>query len=489
MFLSSAFQDSAFVGRCKSSVHIRKQPPYQIENLDLSSLWLDLVTQDKVAVSVPLPDSAHSEVRLSMNYGVRMVESACFGGTVCQEYVMEEGLLPGDISQHPTIRFINETLTQLQTQPQDDSSPSSGVTFLQAGGFVAQLQLVRTLRPPPSPGFSGAMTSVPPDYDPTTDSFVTGPLRLELRPLVGRLYLKDNDVLSPLHTPWDVFHNVSPADARGHFLLLPTISETRNWRGQVFTAKDCRDMIHLTNTIEPPGSLLIGYNSVGAGASQNHIHCHAWPCPPLPLLYDADDDLYGWNAYPVSKVTSVYDFCDVTIDKDNDKGGDGRVEVSYLNYPVFCVILSASTSNLDMLGECLETILESIETAPHNIAFLNRALKNDDAIAEHRCYVDVYVFVRRKERSDVLPTLKLGVSEMMGVFHAQSDDELHTLATLVPRQVEAEINIGDQTHDHDHGNSEDVISGMERALADVSVSNEVELWASIKDKLVHLSKS
>ena len=45
-------------------------------------------------------------------------------------------------------------------------------------------------------------------------------------------------------------------------------------------------------------------------------------------------------------------------------------------------------------------------------------------------YVDVYVFVWSKEISDVLPTLRLGISEMMGAFHAQSDEELQRLATI-----------------------------------------------------------
>jgi hypothetical protein len=84
----------------------------------------------------------------------------------------------------------------------------------------------------------------------------------------------------------------------------------------------------------------------------------------------------------------------------------------------------------------------------------------------------------------------LGVSEMMGVFHAQSDDELHALATVLPSEDQTDEVERDRTHDHDHGNSSDVVmSAMELALADISVSNEAELWARIKDKLNHLSRS
>ena len=163
-----------------------------------------------------------------------------------------------------------------------------------------------------SPGFSEITHSIPPAYDPDIDSFVTGPLRLELRPLVATFNLP------ALKTKWDIFHNVSPADARGHFLLLPTLSDPKvNWRGQVFTSNDCHDLVHLTDSVRPFGSLLLGFNSVGAGASQNHIHCHCWPSPPLPFLAEAEDTtneededsvVKGWNCYPVSKVKSIYDF-------------------------------------------------------------------------------------------------------------------------------------------------------------------------------------
>jgi hypothetical protein len=481
--------------RHKSPLVVRNQPSYQIDNIDLSNLWLDLVRQDKVAATVQLPSNSDDEdATTSVKYGVRMVSGDNGIGLTCQEYVVEEGLAPGEISHHPTIQSINETLARLQTVESasdasaENSSPSSGLAFRQAGGFIAQLQLVRTLRPPPSPGFSGAVTSIAPPYDATTDSLVTGPLRLELRPLVGRLSLdtKENNERhiqsSPLHNSWDIFHNVSPADARGHFLLLPTISEQLNWRGQIFTSQDCHDIIHIAETIHPPGSLLIGYNSVGAGASQNHIHCHAWPCPPVPLLND--DNPEGWSAYPVSKVTSIYDFCDVL-----DEIGGQIVEVSYLKYPVFCVLLSAPSESLDLLGKALAVVMECIGSAPHNIGFLNRIAGEEEdppATNESCCWVDVYVFARSKERSDIVPTLKLGISEMMGVFHAQSNVELELLAALKPREKD-DGGEEDHIHDHEEDPGADKISVMEQALADISIENEEDLWQSIKGKLEEFS--
>jgi hypothetical protein len=94
-----------------------------------------------VAATMLLPGNGDTTGGTSVKYGVRMVESANCGGT-SQEFVIEDGLLPGDISQHPTIRSINETLAQLQEQSQtceEGSSTASGVTCLQAGAFIALL--------------------------------------------------------------------------------------------------------------------------------------------------------------------------------------------------------------------------------------------------------------------------------------------------------------------------------------------------------------
>jgi hypothetical protein len=456
-----------------------QQPLYQIGNMDLSQEWLDLVSRDKVSATVQISnneyDNGNGPAGTTVKYGVRMVEGK--NGSHCQEYAFELGLQSGEISRNPQIQSINMTLARIQQSQEqstsasrhNDKNPSmSGATFKKFGNFVAQLQLVRTLRPPPSPEFAEATTAIPPKYDAETDSFVTGPLRLELRPLVGRLEQLSSSNQKVLVTSWDVFHNVSPADPRGHFLLLPTLSDKeRNWRAQTFTKDDCHDVVCIASAVEPPGSLLIGYNSVGAGASQNHIHCHAWPCPPIPLLGSTATN--GWNAYPVSNVTSICDFCDVALDSE-------QVEVSFLDYPVFCVLLSATSNHTSLLSRALAVVMDALDTRPHNIAFLNRNQGHDDGgdgnenDAFIQC-VDVYVFARSKERSNVLPTLKLGVSEMMGVFHAQSDEELEILASSIAQD----------------GPNDAKRSQMEHALLDVTAQNEDELWHTMKEKLEALS--
>lgn len=499
---------------------VANQPPYGIAGQDLSTMWLDLVQHGKISATIPVAGNTDrtgtSDETIMVNVGIRMVEQDTEKGLQmkCEEFVLQEGLDEGAVSDNRTIRHINETLAKLSNYQDeiDPSGPSPVVLFKRAGAYAVQLQLVRTLRPPPSPGFSGTTTSIPPPYNAETDSFVTGPLRLELRPLVCRLELPN----VKLRTPWDVFHNVSPADTRGHFLLVPTLSDNeKNWRGQIFTKDDCNDLVFLASTIEPAGSLILGYNSVGAGASQNHIHCHAWPCPPTPLMQkdkaiddtddnsnlpDQEDAPVGWTAYPASNVESIYDFYDVEKDPDI-----GKVEVSYLKYPVFCVQLSASAANLDLLGKAVAACLEAIDDAPHNLSFLNRLnqpidddddyddynedgnnfaddddgddVNNDDGIdgdgdnVDDTPFVDVYVFARSRERSDNLPSLKLGVSEMMGVFHAQSQEELQILSSFVPIDGVRE------------GRE---VSVMEKCLEDVSYDDEETLWNKIKEKLSYL---
>lgn len=419
-------------------IRVFGQPAYGIACNDLSHEWVRLIQEDRVVATI---NAKINNNDVQVKYGVRLVTRPT--STRCEEFVQQVNEQIDDCTVHAEVENIQKALAEMQ-----DKSLSSGlpaVRFVKNGPFIAQLQLIRTLRPPPSPGFSGVTSSIPPPYDPSTDSFLTGPLRLELRPRVALLNL------SQLNTPWDVFHNVSPADTRGHFLLLPTITDPRNWRGQIFCNEDCFDVIHLTSSIQPVGSLFVGFNSVGAGASQNHIHCHAWPSPPLPLF---DQTTEGWDSYAVSKATTIFDYCDV-----------GSVEISYLEYPVFCVLLSSD--DLKSLSQVLMEVLRILKDSPYNIGFFNRRKEEEEE--QTSCMVDVYVFARSKERSGVIPGLKLGVSEMMGVFHAQSESELELLAPL-----------------NYEGNNTASDSPMEQALQEVSYENELSLWETIKERLQQL---
>ncbi|CAJ1897187.1 unnamed protein product [Cylindrotheca closterium] len=470
----------AFAARSKPKKSSTGQPDYQLASLDLSQKWLELVRNGQVEATVEVPasysdggDKNSPEEMLRVRYGVAVSKE---DANKCQEFVEQvETEEP-----HEKIRVINETLAQLQSDPSKIS-----VQYEMDGDFVAQLQLVRTLRPAPSPGFAGSTSSEPPPYDEKTDSFVTGPLRLELRPVVGTVKVPG------MVTRYDIYHNVSPADARGHFLLLPTLSLPElNWRGQKFLPTDFTNMLYLASSVRPHGSLFLGFNSVGAGASQNHIHCHAWPSPPLPFLNEQEDDsspVEGWNCYAVSKVKSIIDFYDLD---------GGNIEVTYLKYPLFCVQFSASKEHLDTLSKVLDFASAAFGEAPFNIGFLNRPAMDDDGNtmdSEDDSFVDVYMFVRSKERSSVLPSLKLGVSEAMGLFHAQSDEELGVLKATTPlggaRKVEdaGAEHEHDHHHDHHHDHDDGPKKGpMAQALEDISYVDRDELWSAMKTILIGL---
>ena len=55
---------------------------------------------------------------------------------------------------------------------------------------------------------------------------------------------------------------MSPCDARGHFLLLPTIDDERNWRAQALARADAFDLAALS--LSTNATMVVCFNSVGA---------------------------------------------------------------------------------------------------------------------------------------------------------------------------------------------------------------------------------
>mmetsp|Transcript_34862 Transcript_34862/g.73343 ORF Transcript_34862/g.73343 Transcript_34862/m.73343 type:complete len:241 (+) Transcript_34862:18-740(+) len=172
-------------------------PQLRIADIDLAPRWLELVREGSIAATANIGDGRQVE------YGVRETSSC----GVLQEWAIGDAALEKALADG-----------------------SGRVTIHSADGYCAQLQLIRSLRPPPTPSLS----SLPP-YDRQTDSFVTGPLRLQIRTRVASIDVHQNGRM------WDAYHNISPCDPRGHFLLLPTIDREENWRKQALTAADCRD--------------------------------------------------------------------------------------------------------------------------------------------------------------------------------------------------------------------------------------------------------
>eukprot|EP00929_Paragymnodinium_shiwhaense_P048252 TRINITY_DN24420_c0_g1_i3.p1 TRINITY_DN24420_c0_g1~~TRINITY_DN24420_c0_g1_i3.p1 ORF type:complete len:297 (-),score=60.79 TRINITY_DN24420_c0_g1_i3:645-1535(-) len=252
--------------------------------------------------------------------------------------------------------------------------------------------MVRTLKPSSSPKIGDL-----PAYDPEMDSFVTGPIRLELRPRAALLE-------TPSGRKWDCYHNISPCDIRGHFLLLPTVASRDNWRCQAMTAEDCVDFVWLSRSSlvdraaerQPP--LLLTFNSARGGASQNHIHCHAWRSPPLHV--DALDAEEAYAVVAAAERESREPI--VTVD---------GVTLELLDYP--CAVVRIRGGDAEAAGKALAALVVAAQELglPHNIAALGS---------------DTWVFLRNKdgERAPCLPAHRMGSAEMCGHFHCTSTEEL-----------------------------------------------------------------
>ena len=440
-------------------------PPYSIASVDLAQKWYELVRAGDVVATTTIPaddGAADGKVHtLRYGIGIRTVDTSRGAdgeesSTACMEFVEEvtsDDDAPG--STHPLVEQINATLSRMQSIISSASSstrqqsPSQyAVQYERRGNFAAQLQLVRTLRPPPSIGFAASggdvVTCHPPTYDQEKDSFVVGPLRLQLRPLVATISAAAEDTNRDLSTSWEIYHNVSPADCRGHYLLIPALTdEETNWRGQVLIESDCKDLVVLASTIEPAGSVLICYNSVGAGASQNHIHAHMWPSPPIPLLpEEGSDEVRGWDCYAASRAAAAASF-----------EVESCVEVAMLEYPCCCIKLSSLKT--DQLGLALAKVVDVVQSqfdASHNVGLLNRP----DGV------VDVYVFVRSRERSPrIVPGSRAGASEAMGVFHTSKVDDIKELSS-----------------DQAYGESNE--GPMETVLRDISIETRDDVWESVR---------
>ena len=438
-------------------------PPYSIASVDLAQTWYELVRAGDVVATTTIPadDGAADGKVHTLRYGIRTVDTGADGeelSTACMEFVEE---VPSDDdasrSTHPLVEQINATLSRMQSiissgdGPTRQQSPSQyAVQYERRGNFAAQLQLVRTLRPPPSAGFAASggdvVTCHPLPYNAEKDSFVVGPLRLQLRPLVATISAA-TDFSKDLSTSWEIYHNVSPADCRGHYLLIPALTdEESNWREQVLIESDCKDLVVLASTIEPAGSVLVCYNSVGAGASQNHIHAHMWPSPPIPLLpVEGSDEVHGWDCYAASRAAAASSF---EVER--------CVEVAMLEYPCCCIKLSSLKT--DQLGLVLAKVVDVVQShfdAPHNVGLLNRP----DGV------VDVYVFVRSRERSPrIVPGSRAGASEAMGLFHTSKEHDIKELSS-------------DQTYGESNEGS------METVLRDISIVNRSAVWESVRAAL------
>lgn len=241
-------------------------PRYGLGGADLSRRWIELVRGGHVSALATLSDTGGDNggpatTTTTVRYGVRLEEGATEGGRLPRllEFVespssaREEG---GGERRCATpllrrIASINETLVEMQgrgrSRQRSDECGDDGTSMRCAydDPYAAQLQLVRTLRPPRSremmrggggdPGKVGAAVSpsscLPPPYDPSGDSFVVGPLRLfgpagefhgdgPPRERAARLAVPGGGDDASCDRYWDVYHNVSPVGTWCEFYLV-----------------------------------------------------------------------------------------------------------------------------------------------------------------------------------------------------------------------------------------------------------------------------
>ena len=414
---------------------------YGIGGYDLSRRWIELVQDDHVTATTTIKDDGGS---VTVRYGVRLS-----GENQLLEFseIMDDVDDDDDKSTSSILRdrvlSINETLSVIQR----DSKDGPAIKAVYNYPYAAQLQLVRTLRPPRSKDMSNSgnekVSCKPPVYDASKDSFLVGPLRLfgvgefhgegEPRERTARVSVPTNG------HEWDIYHNISPGDPRGHFLLLPALDYEREWRHQSLTSTDCYDVTYLASTIEPIGSMVLTFNSVSAGASQNHIHCHAWVNPPPPLLRINRE----YAVEKASALTSLQLRSEVTV--------------SLLDYPCTCIKISASVSRfeetLKVMGDSLSKVVQIAAQslkAPHNVAWMNSS-----GDAEKIQQLAIYVFFRKAEVTDRVDSVfRLGASEMLGVFHCSSNEQLDSIS-----------------------------NNMKDILKDVSLEDSSSIWRSVCEAL------
>lgn len=116
------------------------------------------------------------------------------------------------------------------------------------------------------------------DHKEDNCSFCTGAFTLLKREPLATISCKIS------HRKWQFHWNIAPQDYNGHFLLVPDLDNKNNRRPQFIQLEDIEDILDMMGNVKwnKEGGI-IGYNSIGAGASQNHIHCHVF-ASPSPLL-------------------------------------------------------------------------------------------------------------------------------------------------------------------------------------------------------------
>jgi hypothetical protein len=94
---------------------------------------------------------------------------------------------------------------------------------------------------------------------------------------------------------WEFHWNIAPVDRNGHFVVVPNPNLEENQREQMILHQDLEDifeMVFRSTHVEAGNEGCFLYNSIGAGASQNHIHFQ-YLSSSVPLLQNNDTSNFG----------------------------------------------------------------------------------------------------------------------------------------------------------------------------------------------------
>ena len=297
--------------------------------------WQQLVGEGKIMSTAALPDGR------KLRYGVVLDEQG-----ECEEYC--EGQVASALQRVATID----------------------------GTYDVILRATRAFRPPAAP----RLGDIPP-HDETTCSFCSGPLRLELREKIAQAEL-------PSGRGWDVHYNIAPMEPGGHFLLVPDISLASSRREQRLLPTDAIDLSFINKACS--GILCVNFNAANAGASQNHIHAHAW-------VID--------SPYPIMRAAPLSGSARQLL--------QGAVSACIIDWPASVIRLRGSSP--ESIGMVIGALCEAAPV--HNVVFIGG---------------DAFFFARSAsgETSSAVPDLKVGSIQLLGRYVVDSTAQFDAASTL-----------------------------------------------------------
>eukprot|EP00466_Bigelowiella_natans_P018849 jgi/Bigna1/81235/fgenesh1_pg.78_\ len=390
------------LGNISPPTSVSTPPFFRFCGVNFTERWLQLVDDMKIATHV----TRETDGARCM-YGLRRTES----GKGIEEFAINE-----------------ETGESILTQ---------GLSKV-VGPFLVRIAGIRRLRPPAV----AKLSSLPP-HDKSSCSLCGDgmPLRLQLRERIGTL------TVPRTQRRWDLHFNISPQQATGHALLVPTLSLEENRRGQALTREDCIDLVLLgfeagragrvgiegevggeeeagecegdkhighcdATDVAAAASLCVNYNAPGAGASQNHLHAHVWtqfgryPVDRAALLMKNE-----WRWSREASRTSKTDEGPGRTRRRRDLTEGGGVTARIVQYPAAAVCFMGEDPI--EIGDAVYDVIVEAESRGLTYNLLISGGGRDEAAD----VVGVYLFLRGRGEQNERPSVlgqRIGAGQMAG---------------------------------------------------------------------------